>query len=140
MQYMKTTDDAISIMCYLARNHGYRNSDEISKQTGITRDFVSKIILKLKRSKLISTQMGREGGYALARFAKDISMAEIIECIEGTLKLNKCLEDGHKCTQGSYEICKTRKFFEAMQEQYEKMLKGTSLEDITEKNDFRAIA
>ena len=61
--------------------------------------FISKILQHLKRSRLIESQRGMNGGFTLARDPDRITMLEVIESVEGPTILNMCLSPGPSCSR-----------------------------------------
>lgn len=65
----------------------------ISEETVVPLPTVSKVLKLLQKQGLLRSIRGVNGGYCLARAAQDISVADIIEAIEGPLALTACVED-----------------------------------------------
>jgi Rrf2 family protein len=59
--------------------------EQISQAQDIPSKFLESILLELKHAGLIKSQRGAEGGYSLARPARDISVADVIRAVEGPL-------------------------------------------------------
>jgi len=59
--------------------------DQIAQAQGIPLKFLLNILSELKHARLVRSYRGAEGGYELARDAKDISLADIIRAVEGPL-------------------------------------------------------
>jgi Rrf2 family protein len=55
---------------------------------------VSKLCKELSRAGLVVSHRGRHGGYSLARGADAISVAEIVEALEGPIALTECGSPG----------------------------------------------
>ncbi|MEO3807405.1 Rrf2 family transcriptional regulator [Sphaerisporangium sp. B11E5] len=58
-------------------------ADRIAAAQGIPRRFLDNILLQLRRSGLLRSQRGPEGGYWLARPPDQISLADIVRIVEG---------------------------------------------------------
>lgn len=56
---------------------------QIAKRQNIPERYLEQLLLLLKRGGLVRSQRGMNGGYLLARDPKEISLLEIIRCIEG---------------------------------------------------------
>ena len=54
---------------------------------------VSKLCKELSRAGLVASHRGRHGGYALARPADQVSVAEVVEALEGPIALTECSTD-----------------------------------------------
>jgi Rrf2 family protein len=60
-------------------------SQALAASQGIPSQFLTDILSDLRTANLVRSVRGREGGYALARRAEDISIAEVLRCIDGPL-------------------------------------------------------
>ncbi len=63
--------------------------------------FLENILLDLRRSGLISSQRGAEGGYRLSRPAEDITLADVIRAVDGPLANIRGIRPGSRCLRGS---------------------------------------
>ncbi|HAS52909.1 MAG: hypothetical protein A2X56_12865 [Nitrospirae bacterium GWC2_57_13] len=99
MQITREGDYGIRSVLYLARQPLKKVSfvNEISEEYKIPRSFLAKILQKLVKAKLIRSYRGVKGGFSLARPAKEISMLDVLEAIEGRLALNICVMERKKC-------------------------------------------
>ena len=59
--------------------------DAVAKGQGIPARFLESILSELRRSGIVGSQRGSEGGYWLARPAEEVSVADIIRAVEGPL-------------------------------------------------------
>src|SRR6185437_14690898 len=59
--------------------------DVLVGEQGLPRKFVEVILGELRRAGLVRSQRGADGGYALARPAKDITIASVIRAVDGPL-------------------------------------------------------
>ncbi|EKF22861.1 rrf2 family protein [Mycolicibacterium hassiacum DSM 44199] len=60
-------------------------TDDLAKAQGIPPQFLVDILSDLRTDRLVRSHRGREGGYALARPATEISIADVLRCIDGPL-------------------------------------------------------
>lgn len=60
-------------------------TDDLAKAQGIPPQFLVDILSDLRTDRLVRSHRGREGGYELARPAADISIADVLRCIDGPL-------------------------------------------------------
>lgn len=63
---------------------------EIAEQAGAPRKYLESILLRLRKDGLLVSQRGRTGGYALARPAEEIAVADMIRSVDGPLALAPC--------------------------------------------------
>ena len=60
-------------------------TDDLAKAQGIPAQFLVDILSDLRADRLVRSHRGREGGYTLARPADQISIADVLRCIDGPL-------------------------------------------------------
>lgn len=88
----------------------------IAKEVVIPMRFLLKIMPSLIKVGIVKSQRGTGGGYALARNPWEISLLDILEAIEGPIKLNRCLIDHELCTRRAAPECKVHQALEEIQE------------------------
>lgn len=99
----KLTDYAIVLLGALAQN---RTRDlaatTLSEKTGLPRPTVAKILKKLHKADMISATRGAQGGYKMVRSPASISIAAVVEAMEGPIALTDCIpEDAAPCAFGA---------------------------------------
>src|SRR5512139_1183496 len=87
----KLTDYAILILAHLARASGTLTAHELAGRSRVPLPTVSKLAKELSKAGLVISHRGRNGGYGLARPAEQISVAEIVEALEGPIALTECV-------------------------------------------------
>jgi len=104
----KLADYATVIMTYMAYEPGLvLNAQKVASAIGLELPTVSKILKMLTQGKLLRSQRGSRGGYALARTPDEISVAEIIDIMEGhPMGLTECSSSPGLCARES--ICAVR--------------------------------
>jgi Rrf2 family protein len=87
MKLTSKSEYALLALIYLARNKSdsFVPVQVIASAQGIPPKFLEQILLILKRSKYLRSQRGQAGGYALAKPAGQIHLAEIIRLLDGAL-------------------------------------------------------
>ena len=75
----------------------YGSASELAEEVRLPLPTVSKILKLLTREGLLESHRGIKGGYSLARPAEEISMAEIIACLEGPIAITECIDDTSGC-------------------------------------------
>ena len=104
MQITRASDYAVRVMIHLSGlppGSTIRQS-ELAKATDVSGHFLSKVLQQLVRSRLIRSQRGAGGGYVLAIPAERVSLLNVLEAVEGPVRLNQCIEDGPSCHRKSW--------------------------------------
>jgi Rrf2 family protein len=80
------TDYALRAAAELADTAGgMMKAEEIATAQGIPLKFLLSIMAELKREGIVRSQRGADGGYRLARPAKEITLADVIAAVDGQL-------------------------------------------------------
>ena len=104
MRLSSMADYAVVTMSAAARHCGHArvNAAQLAEETGLPAPTVQKLVSKLSAAGLLKSVRGAGGGFKLARPAAAISLADIVEAVEGPIALVACSEsdrsDGHACT------------------------------------------
>ena len=69
-----------------------RSSQQIADQTGIPLPTVAKLMKGLNKAGLVDSRRGAGGGYFLGRPAADITLADVIQAVEGPIALTACAD------------------------------------------------
>lgn len=80
-----------------------RTAQELAYECGIPAGNVPTVVNRLSRGGFLACTPGRNGGCSLARPATEISLLDIVGCLEGSLDISHCLLDGRRCTDKSSE-------------------------------------
>ena len=100
MRLTHLADYAVVMMTAAARREGGArlSAAELAGETGVPLPTAQKLMGKLANAGLLTSVRGASGGFALARPAADISLADIVEAVEGPISLTMC-SDGvnHDC-------------------------------------------
>lgn len=130
MQITREGDYGIRSVLYLSRQPFKKISfvNEISEEYKIPRSFLAKILQKLVKAKLIRSYRGVKGGFSLAKQAREITMFDVIEAIEGKIYLNICLHDKKRCSFS--KNCPVSPVWATLQARFCEMLKKMNFEEL----------
>jgi len=92
MRLSHLADYAVVLMTAAARRPaGARlSATELAQETGVPLPTAQKLMGQLAASGLLSSARGASGGFALARPAPEISLADIVEAVEGPIVMTAC--------------------------------------------------
>ncbi|MBM3270638.1 MAG: SUF system Fe-S cluster assembly regulator [Candidatus Sericytochromatia bacterium] len=98
----KLADYGLVLLTHIARHEDDLHSAvELASAARLPLPTVGKVLKILARDGLLHSNRGAKGGYKLARKATEISVAEILQALEGPIAITECLEAGH--THCEYE-------------------------------------
>lgn len=100
MRLSSLADYAVVMMAAAARHCGAArpNAAALAAETGVPVATAQKLVSRLAGAGLIESARGAGGGFRLARPAAAISLADIVEAVEGPIALTTCVDpDRHDC-------------------------------------------
>lgn len=108
VQLSKQADYGIVILTHFARLYDspLLSAKDVSKATHLSLPMTSKILKILVKGALLKSYQGAKGGYQLCRNPSEISIASIIEVMDGPLALTECTmsEPGNCKTETSCSV------------------------------------
>jgi len=108
--------------------NGQALRDQIATAENIPSSFMAKILRSLVRAGLLNSARGVNGGFSLAREPEGITLLDIIEAVEGPIRLTDCSVAESECTHT--EDCPAGPVWLAVQQNMKGILGGTTLEDL----------
>lgn len=100
MRLSHLADYAVVLMTAAARRppSARLSATELAQDTGVPLPTAQKLMGQLAASGLLTSARGASGGFALARPAGEISLADIVEAVEGPIALTMCSDsNNHEC-------------------------------------------
>ncbi|MFN3076086.1 MAG: SUF system Fe-S cluster assembly regulator [Alphaproteobacteria bacterium] len=89
----RLTDYAVVVLAEMTRNPGVKTAPCIAGDTGVPLPTVAKLMKILAHASLVTSHRGAAGGYTLNRPASRITVADIIEAVEGPIAITTCVEE-----------------------------------------------
>jgi FeS assembly SUF system regulator len=108
LRLSKKADYALMAMKHLAvrSDAASASAREIAEAYDIPVELMAKVLQRLARRELLISHQGTRGGYRLARASSAISVADIIQAIDGPLTVTACSTEAENC--GQYAKCSVR--------------------------------
>jgi len=104
------------------------SAKDIAECYGIPLPLLSKILQKLARNGFLRSEQGTNGGYRLARDARNISALEVIRSIDGPIILTSCFTEHGECHHS--EKCNVREPLRRVYEGILRLLGSITISDI----------
>jgi FeS assembly SUF system regulator len=125
--YAVVTMRAASQHCGGART----SATQLAEETGIPLPTTQKLVSLLSRGGLLVSMRGTGGGIQLARPAAAISLADIIEAVEGPIAMTACVEHGrHDC--GLEDACQVKPHWGVVNDAIRGALDNVSLANLSD--------
>ena len=132
LRLSKKVDYGLMALMHLAR-HGDASSwsaREMAETYDIPGGLLAKVLQRLAQDGFVASQHGKKGGYTLARPASQISVAEIVQAIDGTLSLTECSSDDGNCLQ--FETCNVKSPLQRLHDRVVRMLSTLTIAQMVE--------
>ena len=107
--------------------------EEIAEVQGIPENYLRRLLIELKRGGLVASQKGPSGGYMLARHPARITMADVVEIIEGDYNPVDCLDDGANSPCPRDQPCPMRDVWREVREAVTAVLRRSTLQSLAER-------
>jgi Rrf2 family protein len=96
MNVSPVEDYAVRALVDLAA-HPNSSVREIAARTGIPGPHLAKVVQALARASLVETSRGRKGGVWLARSPSEIRLIDVVEAVQGPIRVLRCPRRGKGC-------------------------------------------
>jgi Rrf2 family cysteine metabolism transcriptional repressor len=113
---------------------------EIAEHDGLPLAYLEHLVARLRKAGLVDSRRGSRGGYLLARPATEITMAEVVEALEGSIAPIECISQGPDgsivCSRESGRagsdphICPTKLLWTRVRGAIVRTLRDTTLADL----------
>jgi Rrf2 family protein len=144
MMFSTKAEYGVRVMVELARRAGERPDGgesvvplaEIAEHDGMPLAYLEHLVARLRKAGLIDSRRGSRGGYMLARPAGQITMAEVVEALEGSIAPIECISqsaDGSiVCSRESDpdHVCPTKLLWTRVRGSIVRTLQDTTLADL----------
>lgn len=111
MQLNITTDYAVRMTLYLAQQGGVAAAAEIGRAMAIPSKYVKTVAKPLCDAGLLRAVRGVGGGFGLNLPPEKITMHAIVNVMEGTTRINRCLEQDGYCSRNGTQTCPVHQFY-----------------------------
>ena len=133
MRLTSLADYAVVMMAAAARHPAEARLSAacLAEETGVPLPTAQKLMGRLAAAGLLISSRGTGGGFTLARGADGISLADIIEAVEGPIAMTNCIEgSAHDCAlEGS---CRVKPHLSAVNFAVRGALQGVSLASLSQ--------
>lgn len=105
---------------------------DIAERQAIPIKYLEQIIIPLKKSRYVASVRGPKGGHMLAKPPEDITVGEIVNLLEGGLRLTRCTKNPEVCKRA--EHCVTRFVWKETTEAINERLNAITFSDLIKKS------
>jgi Rrf2 family protein len=111
----KRSGDAIRMLVHLAGlpEGAKLTSGDLAEACAVSAGNVPTLVAAMARGRILDCTPGRGGGCRLARPAAEITIAEVVAVLEGSLELDRCSIDERRCADREFHCGMHRTWSEA---------------------------
>jgi Rrf2 family protein len=104
MQLTRAADYAVRVLVHLAGMppETRASRSELASAAECPDQFLSKVLQSLTRAGLVISHRGNTGGFELPASARKASVLDIVEAVEGPIRLNLCLASDTSCSRSHW--------------------------------------
>jgi Rrf2 family cysteine metabolism transcriptional repressor len=144
MMFSTKAEYGVRVMVELARRAGGDPIPlaEIAAHDGLPLAYLEHLVARLRKAGLVDSRRGSRGGYMLARSAGEITMAEVVQALEGSIAPIECISEAADgsivCSResgraGSKSVCPTKLLWTRVRGSIVNTLRETTLADLLPK-------
>jgi Rrf2 family transcriptional regulator, cysteine metabolism repressor len=138
MMFSTKAEYGVRVMVELARRAGEDPIPlaEIAAHDGMPLAYLEHLVARLRKAGLVDSRRGSRGGYMLARSPQEITMAEVVEALEGSIAPIECISQGPDGTivcareADPDHVCPTKLLWTRVRFSIVRTLQETSLADL----------
>ncbi len=138
MMFSTKTEYGVRVMVELARHSGEDPVPlaEIASTGGLPLAYLEHLVARLRKAGLVDSRRGSRGGYLLARSPTEITMAEVVEALEGAIAPIECISEAADgsivCSRESdpEHVCPTKLLWTRVRFAIVRTLQETTLADV----------
>jgi Rrf2 family transcriptional regulator, cysteine metabolism repressor len=138
MMFSTKAEYGVRVMVELARRNDGEPVPlaEIASGDGMPLAYLEHLVARLRKAGLLDSRRGSRGGYLLARPAAQITMAEVVEALEGSIAPIECISEAADgsivCARESKldHVCPTKLLWTRVRLSIVNTLRETTLADL----------
>lgn len=136
LRITKLTDYAVLVLSDMSRPESLeaQAARDVAERTRIPQPTVSKVLKLLARAGLVASERGKNGGYRLARLPHAITVADIVDAVEGPIAITECSSAEDRSACGLEGSCATETNWLRINDAIRLALSGITLADMIRPN------
>lgn len=113
------------------REDGYIPLKDVAERQGISKNYLEQIMTLLKKTDILKTTRGFQGGYKLAKQPAAYTVGDVIRITEGSISPVSCVDDAEECDRS--ESCLTLSVWRGLEQVITDYLDSITLQDILDR-------
>ncbi|HVP17867.1 MAG TPA: Rrf2 family transcriptional regulator [Spirochaetia bacterium] len=136
VQFTTSIEYAVHTLIYIAdRGSGAVLVGDIARAIKAPESYLRKVLQQLARAGLLSSHRGVKGGFSLGRDAREISLRDVVEAVDGSLPTWCCVKEKQRCSEAP---CPVSAAFEDARQKMAESLGQTTIGNLARRVAKRA--
>jgi Rrf2 family protein len=135
LKFSKKVDYGLILLSKLRNEPESASAREMAERYRLPQPMVANILKALTAAGILTSTRGAQGGYELARELDRVSLADLVEALEGPLSLVECT--GGEVTCRFESVCPTHDPLQVVHRKFEEFMAGLTLDEIITKPQAR---
>ena len=121
---------SIRLLCDIVKNGAESpvSLKDVSERQNISRRYLEQLAIPLRNAGLLRSVPGLHGGYRLAKPPSEIRLLDIIEAVDGPIRILDCLSEEPDCER--VDVCETRGVWMEINDSITDILSNYTMEDL----------
>jgi Rrf2 family protein len=130
MHLTRAADYAVRVMIHLTGQpiHTRASRADLAEAADCPEQFLSKVLQSLTRAGLVVSHRGNTGGFELPISTHEVTVLEVVEAIEGPVRLNLCLQGDQACDRQGW--CPAHPVWADAQRAMTEVLQRATIQDL----------
>lgn len=128
LKLSKKIDYGLILLSWMCAHPSPASAREIAARYDLPQPMVANILKALAAAGVLVSTRGVQGGYELARTPREISLAEVVEALEGPFSLVDCVADVDSCKFTS--VCPTHDPIQVVHRKFQNFMGRLTLAEI----------
>lgn len=129
MKLQWETDYALRcVLCLVGRDRGWIRVAELAEEMKAPEQMTRKMVTRLCTAGILEGKPGPRGGVRLARSPGQISVYDVVFCVEGDLCINRCLGPDGVCNRNGIPHCTVHGYLKSLQAEMEKSMRSMTFD------------
>jgi len=111
--------------------HGPITLNDIARRQDVSKKYIGHIVNQLLTAGILESVRGPQGGYLLARPAKEIRLGEIVRALDGSMAPVRCVEKPAVCDRSNR--CATQEIWIELKKKCDSVVDGITMADLVKR-------
>lgn len=124
---------AVMALIDLTLHGGAQNAvslGDIAKRQSISLSYLEQLFAKMRKSGVVTAKRGPNGGYRLARHAKDINIAAVVLAVDEPIRVTACDSQKNGICKGRAAHCVAHDLWVALSRHINEFMSNVTLADV----------